>query len=190
MPRLFLDRSFPVAIQTKQLSSELPSHVLKPQKRRNLKDRLMQVYGNIGSDIVQRTGGGSGKPFWTFRLAENQGKDENRTTTWYEVAFFGSEVDADLLQKGQFVKVTGRVESQVYQKRDQTWASSLRLSTGSVIPQPKREGAPEGEGGQAPRAAAPAAAPARAAAPAAAPAAPPTDTRYDNFSDMDDDIPF
>lgn len=144
----------------------------------------MQVYGNIGSDITPRTGP-SGKPFWTFRLAENQGKDENRTTTWYEVAFFGSEVDADLLQKGQFVKVTGRVEAQVYQKRDQTWASSLRLSTGSVVPQPKREGTPEGEGRQAPRAAAPAPAPAPAAAPAV-----PTNTRYDNFAEMDDDIPF
>lgn len=151
----------------------------------------MQVYGNIGSDITLRTGP-SGKPFWTFRLAENQGKDENRTTTWYEVAYFGSEVDADLLQKGQFVKVTGRVEPQVYQKKDTTWASSLRLSTGSVIPQPKREGAPEG-GPEQSRAAAPAPAPARApaAAPAAAPApAPQTNTRYDGFDDMDDDIPF
>lgn len=153
----------------------------------------MQVYGNIGSEVTPRKGRDSGKEFWTFRLAENQGKDENRTTTWYEIAFFGSQVDADLLQKGQFVKVTGRLDASVYPKRDGTHGASLRVTTGSVEVVPKREGGDAGDNSAPARAAAPAAAPraaAPAAAPASAPATGPAERPASSFDDFDDDIPF
>lgn len=99
----------------------------------------MQVYGNIGSPLEPRKG--AAKEFFTFRLAENNGKDENKTTTWYEVTAFISELDADLLSKGQFVKITGRVEAQAYAKRDGSPGASLKLVTGSIKPWVKGDSA-------------------------------------------------
>lgn len=104
----------------------------------------MQVYGNIATPLEARQG--NQKSFYTFRLAENQGKDENRTTTWYEVTAFISELDADLLSKGQFVKVTGRVEAQAFAKRDGTPGAALKIVTGSIKPWVKNEGSNEGQG--------------------------------------------
>ena len=94
----------------------------------------MQVYGNIATPIEKRTGKTSGKEYFTFRLAENQGKDDNRATTWYDVSAFISELDADLLAKGQFVKVTGRLEIQAFVKRDSTPGASATLLASSIEP--------------------------------------------------------
>lgn len=99
----------------------------------------MQVYGNIATPLESRQGRESGKQFYTFRLAENQGRDENRTTTWYEVTAFITELEADLLNKGQFVKVTGRVEAEAFSKRDGTPGAALKLVTGSIKPWTKNE---------------------------------------------------
>ncbi len=103
----------------------------------------MQVYGNIATGLEQRTSTKTGKVFYTFRLAENQGKDEQRTTTWYDVAAFIPELDADLLSKGQFVKVTGRVEAVAFRKRDGEPGASLSLLAFKVEPverKPRDEG--------------------------------------------------
>ena len=67
-------------------------------------------------------------------MAENQGKDDNRATTWYDVSAFISELDADLLAKGQFVKVTGRLEIQAFVKRDSTPGASATLLASSIEP--------------------------------------------------------
>lgn len=108
----------------------------------------MQVYGNIATPLEARQGRESGKQFYTFRLAENQGRDEaTRTTTWYEVTAFISELDADLLNKGQFVKVTGRVEAEAFTRRDGTPGAALKLVTGSIQPHTKNE-RPDNSGGQ------------------------------------------
>jgi len=157
----------------------------------------MQVFGNIATDLTRRTGKESGKTFYTFRLAENNGEGANATTTWYEVVGFLDELDADLLAMGQFVKVTGRIEAEAYSKRDGSPGASLKLVTGSVVYVPKKEPSPQGaQQGAAPT-------PARAATPARAPAAPPVAAQpaarqpspaeraaAQGFDDMDDDIPF
>jgi single-stranded DNA-binding protein len=103
----------------------------------------MQVYGNIATPVEQRKGVQTQKEFYTFRLAENQGKEENntRTTTWYEVTAFISELEADLLSKGQFVKITGRLEAQAFAKRDGSPGAALKLVTGSIKPWVKGENA-------------------------------------------------
>lgn len=103
----------------------------------------MQVYGNIATPLELRKG--KTKDFYTFRLAENQGRDENRTTTWYEATAFLSELDADLLSKGQFVKVTGRVEAQAFLKRDGTPGAALKIVTSSVVPFEARNTAESGQ---------------------------------------------
>jgi single-strand DNA-binding protein len=154
----------------------------------------MQVIGNIATVIERRVGNASGKPFFTFRLAENNGRDENRTTTWYDVTAFISELDADLLAKGQFIKVTGRLEVKAFKRRDETLDASATILAYGIEPVERKAapaGAPAGTPeGAAPRAQAPvqAHAPTPARAPVQAQA--PTPRPASGFDDMDDDIPF
>lgn len=105
----------------------------------------MQAFGNIATPLEQRTSTKSGKTFYTFRLAENQGKDEQRTTTWYDVSAFIAELDADLLAKGQFVKVTGRLEVKAFAKRDGELAASATILAYKVEPV-ERKARPEDDG--------------------------------------------
>lgn len=99
----------------------------------------MQVYGNIATPLEKRTGKDSGKEFYTFRLAENQGKEpEQRTTTWYDVTAFISELDADMLAKGQFVKLTGRLEVKAFAKRDGSPGASATILAFKVEPVEKK----------------------------------------------------
>lgn len=93
----------------------------------------MQVIGNIATILEKRTAR-SGKDYYTFRLAENLGKDENSTTTWYDVSAFIDELDADLLSKGQFVKVTGRLEVQAFARRDGSPGASATVLAFKVEP--------------------------------------------------------
>ena len=94
----------------------------------------MQVFGNIATALEERTSSKTQKKFYTFRLAENQGKDDNRTTTWYDVTAFISELDADLLAKGQFVKVSGRLEARPFTKNNGEPGASLTIVTGKIEP--------------------------------------------------------
>lgn len=95
----------------------------------------MQVFGNIATALEERTSAKTNRKFYTFRLAENQGKDEeSRTTTWYDVTAFISELDADLLSKGQFVKVTGRLEARAFMKKNGEPGASLSIATSRIEP--------------------------------------------------------
>ncbi len=108
----------------------------------------MQVLGNIATPIEKRTAK-SGKEFYTFRLAENNGKEENRTTTWYDVSAFISELDADLLSKGQFVKVTGRLDIQAFMKRNGEPGASAVILASSIEPVERKQRPANDEGHQA-----------------------------------------
>ena len=107
----------------------------------------MIVYGNIATALEQRNSRDN-KTYYTFRLAENQGRDEHRTTTWYDCVAFISELDADMLNKGMLVKVTGTLKGEPYKKRDsEELGVSLRITSGSVVPyQPRRTGENAGSG--------------------------------------------
>lgn len=93
----------------------------------------MEVIGNIATPVEKKTGKG-GKDFYVFRLAENHGKEENRTTTWYEVTAFISELDADLLSKGQFVRVRARLEVEAFMRRSGEPGASAKLLAFAVEP--------------------------------------------------------
>jgi single-strand DNA-binding protein len=136
----------------------------------------MIVFGNIATPIEKRTAK-SGKDYFTFRLAENNGKDENRSTTWYDVSAFISELDADLLSKGQFIKLTGRLDIQAFSRKDGTPGASATVLAFNVETVQRKQ--PEGG---APQSLAPRAPRPSAQAPAPRPAS--------GFDDMDDDIPF
>ena len=156
----------------------------------------MQAFGNIATPIERRTARGSGKPFYTFRLGENQGTtDANRTTTWYDVTAFIDELDADLLSVGQFVKVTGRLEVQAFSRRDGSPGASATLLAFAIDPVERKAPAPgtENQGAPEQRGSAPST---RQAAPeqrghAEQRQAPPAQRRPPSgFDDFDDDIPF
>lgn len=165
----------------------------------------MIVNGNI-ADVVVRRVGKNGKPYFTFRLAENQGKDEMRTTTWYDVIAFIPDEDGDLLSKSQYVRVIGKLEPKLYTKRDQTQGVALSVTAYKVElppPLPPREGDGGQQGNGAPAGTAPRSVgttPARAPQPARPPAqgfhqnpgfgTPPAPRPASGFDDMDDDIPF
>ena len=102
----------------------------------------MQVYGNIATPVEKRTSK-AGKDFFVFRLAENQGKDDNRTTTWYDVSAFITELDADLLSKGQFVKVTGRLDIQAFMKRNGEPGASVTVLASTIEPVERKQPRPE-----------------------------------------------
>ena len=106
----------------------------------------MQVFGNIATALEERTSSKTQKKFYTFRLAENQGKDDNRTTTWYDVTAFISELDADLLAKGQFVKISGRLEVRPFKKNNGEPGASLNLVTSRIEPVERKQNR-EGEEG-------------------------------------------
>lgn len=93
----------------------------------------MEVIGNIATPVEKKTGK-NGKDFYVFRLAENHGKEENRTTTWYEVSAFITELDADLLSKGQFVKVRARLEVEAFMRRNGEPGASAKLLAFAVEP--------------------------------------------------------
>lgn len=93
----------------------------------------MQVYGNIATPLEKKTAK-SGKEYYTLRLAENYGKEEQRTTTWYVVHAFISELDADLLSKGQFVKVTGRLTIEAFMKNNGEPGASAVILASSIEP--------------------------------------------------------
>lgn len=95
---------------------------------------IMQVTGFISTNIESRQTKTTGKTYYTFRLAENFGKGETRTTTWYDVMAYISEFDADLLTKGQLVTVQGKIEAVAYNTKDGKQAAALRLIGFKVEP--------------------------------------------------------
>lgn len=94
----------------------------------------MQVMGNIATEIEKRTAKETQKDYYTFRLAENNGKGENRETQWYDVSAFISELDADMLTKGQFVKVTGTLRIEAFSRRNGEPGAAAKILAGRVEP--------------------------------------------------------
>jgi len=74
---------------------------------------MAEIIGNIATALEERTGTG-GKPYYSFRLAENSGKGENRRTTWYDVRAQIPALEAALLSKGQAVRIRGRIDPQAF----------------------------------------------------------------------------
>lgn len=99
----------------------------------------MQVFGNIATPPERRQPNGGGKPYYTFRLAENMGKDEQRTTTWYDVIAFIDELSADMLNVRDFVKVTGRLEVEAFMRRDGSPGAAAKILAFGVEPVPRNE---------------------------------------------------
>ena len=111
----------------------------------------MQVFGNIGTPLKERTSG-NGRTYYEFRLAESQRRrpedaaqgnpDLDRPTTWYTVRAFISELEADMLGKGMFVKVTGTLSVEAYlSKQDNKPVGAATILTSSVVFVPRKTAA-------------------------------------------------
>jgi single-stranded DNA-binding protein len=139
----------------------------------------MKITGNIGRDPETKTTKG-GKPFISFTVAESYGKEDNRTTNWFGISFFGKPEDMAGMTKGMRVEVDGDLKVNV--KDGKAYLDMLTSRVTAAPLPPKKEQAPDADGS----APAPAGAPANAGNPAGAP----TGGVADQFNDMDDDIPF
>lgn len=100
----------------------------------------MQVAGYISTPLELKTVGG--KSFHQFRLAVLSGRAETRRTTWFTVRAHLSELDADMLEKGQRVEVTGVLTLRPYTTREGAPAVESIIDTRQVHQAPPAERAP------------------------------------------------
>lgn len=75
----------------------------------------MQVFGNVATQPEKKTSKATGKAYYEFRLAESQ-RGSSADTAWYTVRTFQAEKPK--LDKGDFVKVTGRLKADFYLSRE------------------------------------------------------------------------
>lgn len=75
----------------------------------------MQVFGNVATQPERKTAKSSGKSYYEFRLAESQ-RGVDTEPTWYTVRLMKDENPR--LDRGDFVKVTGKLKADYYLSRE------------------------------------------------------------------------
>lgn len=75
----------------------------------------MQVFGNMATQPERKQSKSSGKGYFEFRLAESQ-RGVDTAPTWYTVRVMKDE--NPMLDKGDFVKVTGKLKTDFYLSRE------------------------------------------------------------------------
>jgi len=135
----------------------------------------MKIIGNIGKNPETRTTQG-GRQFISFSVAESWGKEDNRTTNWFGVSFFGKPEDMEGFRAGSRVEVEGDLKTpRVVDGRIYLDLMSSKIKAAPLPPKKDSTGAP---------------APAGQSNPAPAPAAAPGAGVPDQYEIPDDDIPF
>lgn len=75
----------------------------------------MQVFGNVASQPERKVSKSTNKGYYEFRLAESQ-RGADTAPTWYSVRAMRDE--NPMLDKGDFVKVTGKLKADFYLSRE------------------------------------------------------------------------
>lgn len=75
----------------------------------------MQLFGNVATQPEKKTSKTTGKDYYEFRVAESQ-RGLDASTTWYSVRVMKS--DNPNLEKGDFVKITGKLKADFYLSRE------------------------------------------------------------------------
>lgn len=75
----------------------------------------MQVFGNVATQPEAKKSKTSGKTYYSFRMAESQ-RGLDSSPTWYSVNVFSDK--KPILDKGDFVKVTGKLKTDFYLSRE------------------------------------------------------------------------
>lgn len=94
----------------------------------------LKITGNVGKDPMSRVTK-SGKEMATFSLAHSTGKDDQKTTIWFDVLAF-DELAAQVnetVRKGSRVLVEGRFTIETYEKRDGSQGTAYKILANSVV---------------------------------------------------------
>jgi hypothetical protein len=75
----------------------------------------MQVFANVATQPERKTSKATGKPYFEFRICESQRGLDN-SPVFYTVRVMKPENPA--LDKGDFVKVTGKLKADFYLSRE------------------------------------------------------------------------
>ena len=75
----------------------------------------MQVFAHIGTQPERKTSKSTGKAYYEFRVAESQ-RGVDAAPTWYTVRVMKESKPE--LDKGDFVKVTGKLKADFYLSRE------------------------------------------------------------------------
>jgi single-strand DNA-binding protein len=89
--------------------------------------------GRVGADAELKTLQ-SGAKLLSFRLANDVGFGDRKTTQWIDVSYFGkgAEAIAGYVRKGDKITVLGEVKLEEFQKRDGTPGARLALNASHV----------------------------------------------------------
>lgn len=86
------------------------------------------VIGNVGRDPELKYTAGN-MAVLKFSVADTRGKDDKKQTSWHDVVVFGEQAEAvvDQLGKGKRVIVTGRLQIDLYEKKDGTKGKRVEI---------------------------------------------------------------
>lgn len=104
--------------------------------------------GRLGADAELRTTQ-SGEKVLGFRVANDVGFGDRKTTNWVECSLWGrrGEAIAQYMTKGKQVCVSGELSLREFQKRDGTMGAGLSVRVNEVDFMGGREGGEGGGGG-------------------------------------------
>lgn len=105
--------------------------------------------GRVGADAELRTTQ-SGEKVLSFRVANDLGFGDRKTTQWVDCSYWGKRAEAvsSYVRKGDKITVSGEVKLEEFQRRDGTPGSKLAVRVNDLDLAARSEGAAGGGGGQ------------------------------------------
>jgi single-strand DNA-binding protein len=104
--------------------------------------------GRVGADAELRTTQ-SGEKVLSFRVANDIGFGDRRTTQWVDCSMWGKRAEsvANYVKKGDKITVSGELKLEEFQRRDGTPGSKLAVRVNDLDLASRQEGAAGGGGG-------------------------------------------
>jgi single-strand DNA-binding protein len=103
--------------------------------------------GRVGADAELRTTQ-SGEKVLSFRVANDIGFGDRRTTQWVDCSMWGKRAEsvANYVKKGDKITVSGELKLEEFQRRDGTPGSKLAVRVNDLDLASRQEGAAGGGG--------------------------------------------
>jgi single-strand DNA-binding protein len=104
--------------------------------------------GRVGADAELRTTQ-SGEKVLSFRVANDIGFGDRKTTQWVDCSYWGKRAEAvsSYVRKGDKITVSGEVKLEEFQRRDGTPGSKLAVRVNDLDLAARSEGGGGGGGG-------------------------------------------
>lgn len=105
--------------------------------------------GRVGADAELRTTQ-SGEKVLSFRVANDIGFGDRKTTQWVDCSYWGKRAEAvsSYVRKGDKITVSGEVKLEEFQRRDGTPGSKLAVRVNDLDLAARSEGGGGGGGGR------------------------------------------